>query len=489
MSVFYILVTVALMTVIYIYSYIKKKHSFWKNIGIPTPRILPVVGHALDNFLDDMHEVLLKDSKTVGRTYGVYNVVKPVLVTSDPELIKHITIKDSHVFVNHETFLDMFDETGKLLLFNMKDDQWRRVRNIVTPCFTSGKMKSMLPIMRKCSTDCATALGLRVGEDIDLRDIFGRYTVDVIAKCLFAFKSDFYDMKKPNQFLANAERLFKLNTLNFLLFLILPKSIFNFFAPEVFPHEAMRYFRQVVELIVKERRDKKMRGNDFLQLLLDAWEESSITDPKNSKKMTEEEMIPQAVMFLSAGYETTATWVGFIFYLLAMNPEIQERLYNEVSEGDLDYDKIMNYPYLDAVVLETLRMYPPLFIIGRTPSEDYTLPGTEMTIPKATEVQISVWSVHYDAENYPEPETFDPMRFMPENKDKIKPCTFLPFGSGIRNCVGMRFALLEGKLLVADMLSKYKFVKTARTPLKPKFRFGGGMLRFDPIFAGIEKRE
>ncbi|KAI1308679.1 Cytochrome P450 9e2 [Halotydeus destructor] len=138
---------------------------------------------------------------------------------------------------------------------------------------------------------------------------------------------------------------------------------------------------------------------------------------------------------------------------------------------------------------ESIRMYSPVAMINRIASADYQVPGTDVTIPKGTEVQIPTWSVHYDADNFANPERFDPMRFMPENRDRIKPCTYLPFGSGIRNCIGQRFSVLEAKVAVADMISKFEFFKTDKTPLKPSFKVGIGQLYFEPLYVGVRRRQ
>ncbi|KAI1308644.1 Cytochrome P450 3A24 [Halotydeus destructor] len=251
----------------------------------------------------------------------------------------------------------------------------------------------------------------------------------------------------------------------------------------------MQYFERIVQKAIRERRANQIKAHDFLQLLIDIWDDDAALDPK-SKMITEAELVPQAIAFLSAGHDTTTVWLAVTFYLLALNPDCQQRLHEELNSiTDLDYDKLTDNQYLDAVVHESLRMYSPATLLGRLASDDYLIPGTDITIPKGTEVQIPIWSVHYDPDNYTDPGKFDPMRFMPENKDRLKPCTFLPFGSGIRNCIGQRFSFLETKVAVAEMIMNFEFFKTDKTPLKPVFKGGSGQLDFDPLYVGVRARQ
>lgn len=124
-------------------------------------------------------------------------------------------------------------------------------------------------------------------------------------------------------------------------------------------------------------------------------------------------------------------------YELALNPDIQERLRDEIksvvdeNDGKLTYDMLFDFKYLDMVMNETLRKYPPAFINTRNSTKDFKIPGTEMVIPAKTDINISVLSIHRDPEYYPNPEKFDPERFTPENVKARNPFTFIPFGKKI----------------------------------------------------------
>jgi hypothetical protein len=181
---------------------------------------------------------------------------------------------------------------------------------------------------------------------------------------------------------------------------------------------------------------------------------------KNLKYMTREEVVANAVLFFEAGYETTSTTLGFVAHILINYPDVQERVREEVQqlqdkEGRLDYNTVTELPYLEAVLFETMRVYPPITLfVTRVSETDYRY--KDMTIPKGAGIIVPVYQLHHDPELWEEPEKFDPMRFYGTNKGKINPVIWQPFGSGPRNCIGMRFALLEAKLALAQLLLKYR---------------------------------
>ena len=201
-------------------------------------------------------------------------------------------------------------------------------------------------------------------------------------------------------------------------------------------------------------------------------EKSVLFTNRTANKLTEDEIIAQAVLFFVAGYETTATLLSWAAYELALNPSIQERLYEEIrtaidSIGDIDYDLLSRLEYLDAVISETLRLDSPAVDMLRMCTEECQLGNTGIKLEKGQEVEIPLLPIHHSEEYYPEPLKFNPDRFMPENRHNIIPYTYLPFGAGPRNCLGMRFALMEAKIALSYLVYHYKFVRTANTPVPP----------------------
>jgi cytochrome P450 len=197
------------------------------------------------------------------------------------------------------------------------------------------------------------------------------------------------------------------------------------------------------------------QGTDALQLLIQQANENA-GDAKKSIGLSEAEIVGNSYLFLLAGYETTSTALGFTAWLLAKHPQTQRRLQEELDaalpQGGADWDVLSRLPYLDAVFHEALRVFPPVVsFVGRTCVEATQL--GHLDIPKGTVVVVPTYSIHHDAEHWPQPELFDPERFY-LNKDWDR-MAWLPFGAGPRNCVGLRFAEMEVKKALATLLGQF----------------------------------
>ena len=158
------------------------------------------------------------------------------------------------------------------------------------------------------------------------------------------------------------------------------------------------------------------------------------------------------------------------------------------SEGDIDYDELAKLPYLDAILSETLRLHSPVMRLARVANEDYKLGNTGLTIRKDQTVEIPIYALHHSEEFYDQPFKFNPDRFLPENRHLIKPYTYLPFGAGPRNCIGMRFALMEDKVGLAQVIRRFRFKRSAQTDVP--LRLNRSIIVNAPkrVVVGIERR-
>ncbi|KAI1301928.1 Cytochrome P450 9e2 [Halotydeus destructor] len=506
---------------VYTYLYYKEKYSHWSKRGINGPSPWPLMGNSLSIFFKPINQLVHERLEKFGRTYGIYDFAKPVLVVSEPDIIRLITVKDAHLFMNRRSLGARFeaDDMFSKFLIALRDDDWKRVRTILTPTFTSGKMKNMFPLMDKCGDDVIAYLR-KDGENKNLKQMFSMYTLEVIAQCCFATTPDTYN-NPENQFFLSATGLFQPRRSRLFLFValsLLPKFIVTRLKISVLPEEHMTYFKHAIHHLIKERRQTGNRGNDFLQLLIDAQHENGNVEPEvdakefdaevhhlnqdadqdklfdktklQNKTLDDDEVIANSILFFAAGSETTASLLSFLFYSLALNEKVQEKLLQEIKgAGELDYQTVSTLPYLDAIIQETLRMYPPAIAFDREAAGEYALPGTDIVLEAGATIMVPVYAVHHDERNYPNHDTFDPSRFLPENRDNIKPYTYLPFGSGPRNCIGMRFALLEAKLVIAKLLLALRVVKTENTVKTPVFKSGTGLLSVEPLTVSFISRK
>lgn len=154
-----------------------------------------------------------------------------------------------------------------------------------------------------------------------------------------------------------------------------------------------------------------------------------------SKTLNEDEIIAQTVAFIVAGNETTASLLIYATHELAMNPDIQDKLYAEINpivnpNNTIDFDELCRLPYLDAVISETLRHHSPVERTTRVVSHEYELGDTGIILHPGQMVHIPFYAIHHDEKYYPNPFKFDPERFMPHNRHNLVPYTYLPFGQG-----------------------------------------------------------
>ncbi|KAF0313563.1 putative cytochrome P450 6a13 [Amphibalanus amphitrite] len=228
----------------------------------------------------------------------------------------------------------------------------------------------------------------------------------------------------------------------------------------VIDKESHDFFVNISRRSIKEREEHpERRRNDYLQLLID-----SRRDDSQARKLTDDEITAQCLLFFFAGNDTTSNTLAWAVRQLAFHPEMQERVQAEIDEAlpssddSITFDKVNSgMPYLESVLTETLRMYP-LAQLTRCSTRDYPIPGTDAVLPANSMVYMFPLAMQYDEDLYPNPESFDPERYLPNSKEARNSYTYLPFGQGPRNCIGMRFALLQAKVALVALLRKYSLV-------------------------------
>ncbi|XP_040003378.1 cytochrome P450 3A40-like isoform X2 [Xiphias gladius] len=423
--------------------------------------------------------------KKYGKTWGIFDGRQPVLCITDPAMIKTVLIKECYsLFTNRRNFRvngPLYDAVSIA-----EDDQWRRIRSVLSPSFTSGRLKEMFDLMKQHSANLISSMAKKADKDepLDLKEFFGPYSMDVVTST--AFSIDIDSLNNPSDpFVTNIKKMVKFDLLN-PLFLII--AFFPFMGPileklefSFFPASVTDFFYAALQKIKSARETTKKMGRvDFLQLMIDSQNKGVEQD----KGLNDHEILSQAMIFIFAGYETTSSSLAFLAYSLATNPDVMKQVQEEIdatfpNKAPVQYQALMQMEYLDSVINETLRLYPIAPRLERVAKANVEING--LVIPKNTVVMVPTWPMHRDPDLWPEPEEFKPERFSMENKEKIDPYTYMPFGMGPRNCIGMRFALMMMKLAVVEILQKYSFSACKETEIPLEMDIQGLLMPKRPI--------
>ena len=331
-------------------------------------------------------------------------------------------------------------------MFNAIGDTWKRTRTTFTPIFTSGKMKTMLHFIKEGSNHVTAELAKKseIREEFDLKEVYGKLSLDTIASCAFGIDAQCFTNKK-SAFVKHTKNVLTETTLDIFVFIagLVPglKRFLEIFNINIYKPTSIRYLRDVVLNSMEARRKSKERRNDMIDFMLDCIDgeksedegfieskdqfhkDQAFSHDRKGAKLTMDDIVATALTILVAGYDTTAITLSYLSYSMAKHPDIQQKLQEEVDQafednsGELpDYSTIMTLPYLDMVIQETLRKYPPVGMNTRTCTQDYRIPGTAITVRKGDFLTFSVAGFHEDPEHFSHPEDFYPEHFSQEEK-------------------------------------------------------------------------
>ncbi|XP_035722243.1 cytochrome P450 9e2-like [Vespa mandarinia] len=476
-SSFYILLTtliaiIAIKTISLLYF----QFTYWKKKGVPMTLNYPFFGFNWTVLFGRKSfqelNVLIYETLPGAKYVGSMDFSRPLLIIRDPELLKEITVKQFDHFPDHRGFVDeTIDPIFGKNIFSLRGERWKEMRNTLSPSFTASKMRFMFDLVSKCSNEFVNYFvdHPEAAKEIEMKDAFTRYTNDVIATVAFGISVN--SMKnRDNIFFRKGVESTKfdglLNAIKFTLLRTCPKFMkligIGFLTPST-----AKFFNDIVRETVQARDEKGIIRPDMIHLLMQARD-------KESSNLDIQDIVAQAFIFFLAGFDTSSTLMCFMVHELAVHQEIQDRLRQEIDEvllrtnGELTYEELSKMEYMEMIINETLRKYPPAIFLDRLCAKRTVIPpslpnGKEIIIEANTSIWIPSFGFHHDPKYFPDPEKFDPERFSEENKQNIIPYTYLPFGMGPRRCIGERFALMETKIVIVNILKKFIIKRTSKT--------------------------
>lgn len=355
----------------------------------------------------------------------------------------------------------------------MKGQRWRHMRATVSPVFTGSKMRSMFNFKSEYANNVVKHFVKRAEKpltgqkiNINILEFFHRYSADVTAASAFGLKVDSF-ADSDNEFISYDRGFDNLINLNVFKTILLYKFrwLARIFKIQHTSRETSAKFRKLILDTMDERKMSNVHRQDLINIMTQVREgtikrqfedsapesfavvaESEVGRATVDHKFEDDALVAQCFTFYTSSIKTTASTLTFLAYELMVNQDVQQKLYEEIEEVNeqldgkpVTYDSIQRMKYLDQVVCEGLRKWPPVNQLDRVCTKNYTFVtenGKQVTIEKGTRCIFPFIGLHHDPKYYEDPDRFDPERFSDENKKNIAAGTYLSFGYGPRSCIG-----------------------------------------------------
>lgn len=410
-----------------------------------------------------------------GAAYLYYLGIRPFIYTREINMARTVLLSKASCFIDRppSQFTVLIDKTGNLRsIINSTGEKWRRMHRMLAPVFSKKKIKLSSPSIEVCCGRLIEHLTTLTDSSVDLIEIFGTYTTEVILST--AFGRDINSKEGMGKKLCEAVYTV-FNPISddiqtgpqFIEMLVSHCSwflpILHLLARRSKLVEMYDLIKGFAEQVVRDRKmgSNESRRNDLLQLLIDASDEEVESKTGNMiHVLSDDEVIDNVVLFIVVGNNTTRNALALVAYMLAINPEIQTKLVNEINNYFSNkphsslYDAAESIKYTEMIVLETLRIYPPAESLGRLCIQTCAIDECTI-IEKGTIIEVAVNAVNKNPSYWPDPDKFNPERFNPEHS--IDPLTFLSFGAGPRICIGRTLALTNIKIALVAIMRKFKF--------------------------------
>ncbi|KAK9509624.1 hypothetical protein O3M35_006892 [Rhynocoris fuscipes] len=456
------IITFILSLIVVFSLYVRNKYNYWKSRGIvsvpgkfPFGSLKPCL-LLQQNVSDTLAEMYRKYE---GKKYvGFYGPLDAFLLIRDPEMIRIILSKEFTSF--HDQAFTSSRSVDPLLAYNPFGcrgyDVWKNARGVLSPALTISKLKLMVNDFVNAAENLNKYIGTKIGEPLEMKAVTSKYLADAVVSAAYGVESDSFFSSSP-PFHTKGDLFVDNNEANYAamsaLFMPIVGKLFRW---RTLSKSLESKFIDLSNTGSEHRKKNKISRPDVLQHLINLNDKAI---QENRKPFSELLMAVYTVAIYGDGVDTTGLMGEGVFYFLAKESEVQEKLRQEILNvvqdlKDLDLDKLNSIEYLDMIISEALRLHSPIGILGRTCTK--TVKIDDLMIYEGTKVFIPIYAIHMDEKYYPEPEKFIPERFSKENRNDIHKFTFLPFGEGPRMCMGFRMAQIEMKVALVAILLKYR---------------------------------
>nr|QVK45574.1 cytochrome P450 [Brachionus paranguensis] len=351
-------------------------------------------------------------------------------------------------------------------LLTSHGEKWTKRRRLITPTFHFEILNDFLNVMNEQADILVEILAklTRQNQEINIFERLKACALDVICESAMGQHVNAQN-DETSEYVQAVARISELVTFRFFDPLQWPDFIYRRTAKGKDFKRCLKILRDFGKKVIFERNSHlddvdltSKKRIAFLDLLLKA--------KRMDQSITFDDIREEVDTFVFEGHDTTAAAASWACQLIGSHPEVQKKLHEEIdsvlgqSNRHLTNDDLKELTYLDLVIKETLRLFPSVPYFGRTLSEDCEVGGYKVL--KGETAVIVAYMIHRDVKYYPDPEKFDPERFLPENTKNRNPYAYIPFSAGRRNCIGQRFALMEEKVILANILRRFE-IKSLKT--------------------------
>jgi cytochrome P450 len=387
-----------------------------------------------------------------GRFFG-----RSSFILNTPDSIRHVLVENYENYARTPAAMRVLRPVLGEGLLIAEGRAWKHQRRTLAPAFTPRAVATLIPHMLAATDETIAKLGAVCGGPVDLREAMQRMTLEIAGRTMFSYGMDRHGAALRDFVMEYGARLARPHFLDLLLPLSWP-------SPQDFSRARFRkrWTRFVGMLMAERRVAGKNEGappSDLFDLM------DAARDPETGEAFSDTQLGDQVATMILAGHETTATALFWSLYMLALDPATQEELAAEIAgatvNGALDIERLK---FTRAVVDETMRLYPPAFLIARAAAAPDTIAG--LPVRKNDVVLIAPWLLHRHEKLWRDPNAFIPARFMPPATPPDR-FAYLPFGVGARICIGAHFALVESTLALARMIGAFRVELLDKTPVMP----------------------
>ena len=388
---------------------------------------------------------------------GSFFFLRSSFILNAPDAIRHVLVDNYENYSRTPAGLRVLRPMLGEGLLIAEGRAWKHQRRTLAPAFTPRAVTTLIPHMVAVTDETIANLRRSGGGAVDLREIMQRMTLEIAGRTMFSFGMERHGATLRDFVMEYADRLARPNFLD----LVLPA---NWPTPRDFPRARFRKrWTDFVGMLMAERRAAGKQEGAPARDLFDLM--NAARDPETGEAFSEAQLGDQVATMILAGHETTATALFWALYLLALDPVAQEQLAAEArqvsADGEADLDRLK---FTRAVVDETMRLYPPAFLIARAAAGNDEVAG--IPIKKHDVILIAPWLLHRHEKLWRDPNAFVPERFLSPAPPPDR-FAYLPFGVGARVCIGAHFALVEATLVLARIIAAFRVTLLDKDPVMP----------------------